>query len=96
MQNRIQLNEDFADRVVTSINEFNSDSDLRLPSAAKVFLVSILLLINISAGIYIGSQSANHTWSKGRITKNEILKELKEVHYLSPVNSWDIILRSSN
>lgn len=96
MQNRIELSEEFADRIISSINDYNSDSDVRLSSPGKVLLVAVLLLINISAGIYIGSQSANHSWSKSRITKTEILKELKEVHYLSPVNGWDIILRSSN
>jgi hypothetical protein len=90
---RINVPDGFASRVMDRIAVEKTGGLTTLSSGSKIALLSLVVLIYASLGVFIGMQSHNSITSQDISKKEKAIIELKQTHHLDPVSSFDKMLR---
>ncbi len=92
MFRHIEPPDEFALKVMERIENSSKGGFSSFSTASKVVFLSLTLLIYSSLGVFIGVQSHKNSTMNLSYSKKKALIELKKVHHLDPVSSFDSML----
>jgi hypothetical protein len=90
---RINVPDGFASMVMDRIAVEKTGGLRALSSGSKIAIMSLIVLIYASLGVFIGMQSHNNITSQDLSKKEKAIIELREAHHLDVVSSFDKMLR---